>query len=125
MPDECFRRAESVELAHAYAPAGVQIVELNLSDPVVPCNRGGTCDLAAVEAVVKAVRAAVPVPLAVKLPGLPDGVVGHAVELRRRHQIEVCVCHTPQLATSAPALDGALDLMAVGGVSNAGMHMKR
>jgi dihydroorotate dehydrogenase (fumarate) len=110
--------AEYVELAKAYAQAGVQIVELNLSDPVVPCNRGGTCDLAAVEAVVKAVRAGVPVPLAVKLPGLPVGAVGYAVELFRRHQIEVCVCQTPQLATFAPALDGALDLMAVGGVSN-------
>jgi dihydroorotate dehydrogenase (fumarate) len=113
-----FTTAEYVELAHAYAQAWVQIVELNLSDPIVPCNRGGTCDLAAVEAVVKAVRAAVPVPLAVKLPGLPDGAVGHAVERLRRHQIEVCVCHTPQLATFAPALDGALDLMAVGGISN-------
>ncbi len=108
--------AEYVELAQAYAQAGVQIVELNLSDPIVPCNRGGMCDLAAVEAVVKAVRAAVPVPLAVKLPGLPDGAVGHAVERLRRHQIAVCVCHTPP--TFVPALDGALDLMAVGGVAN-------
>jgi dihydroorotate dehydrogenase (fumarate) len=109
---------ESVELAQAYAPAGVPIVELKLSDPVIPCNRGGTCDLAAVEAVVQAVRATVSVPLAVKLPGLPGGVVGHAVERLRRHRIEVGVCHTPQLATFALARDGALDLIAVGGVSD-------
>ena len=112
-----FTTAEYVELAQAYGHAGVQIIELNLSDPIVPCNRGGACDLAAVEEVVKAVRAAVRAPLAVKLPILPDEAVGRAVELLRHHRIEVFVCNTPQLETFAPALDGTLDLIAVGGVS--------
>jgi dihydroorotate dehydrogenase (fumarate) len=113
-----FTTAEYVALAQAYGQAGVQIVELNLSDPIVPCNRGGTCDLAAVEEVVKAVRAAVRAPLAVKLPVLPDAAVSNAVELLRHHRIEVLVCNTPQLATFAPTIGGALDLIAVGGVSS-------
>jgi dihydroorotate dehydrogenase (fumarate) len=112
-----FTTAEYVALAQAYAQAGVQIVELNLSDPIVPCNRSGSCDLAAVDEVVKGVRAAVRAPLAVKLPVLPKGV-GHAVELLRRHRIEVFVCNTPQLAAFVPAIGGALDVIAVGGVSN-------
>jgi dihydroorotate dehydrogenase (fumarate) len=113
-----FTTAEYVELAQAYAQAGVQIVELNLSDPIVPCNRSGVCDLAAVDEVVKAVRTAVRAPLAVKLPGLPEAAMGQAVDLLRRHRIEVFVCNTPQLAAFAPAIGGALDLIAVGGVSN-------
>jgi dihydroorotate dehydrogenase (fumarate) len=113
-----FTTAEYVELARTYGQAGVHIVELNLSDPIVPCNRGGACDLDAVDAVVKAVRAVVRVPLAVKLPGLPDGAVGSAVDLLRRYQIEVFVCNTPQLGTFVPVIGGALDLIAVGGVSN-------
>lgn len=113
-----FTTTEYVELAHAYGQAGVQIIELNLSDPIVPCNRGGACDLGAVDEVVKAVRAVVRAPLAVKLPMLPNGAVASAVELLRRHQIEVFVCNTPQLEAFAPAIDGALDLIAVGGVSN-------
>lgn len=113
-----FTTAEYVELAQAYAQAGVQIVELNLSDPIVPCNRSGACDLAAVDEVVKAVRTAVRAPLAVKLPGLPEAAMGQAVDLLRRHRIEVFVCNTPQLAAFAPAIGGALDLIAVGGVSN-------
>jgi dihydroorotate dehydrogenase (fumarate) len=113
-----FTTAEYVELAQAYAEAGVQIVELNLSDPIVPCNRSGACDLAAVDEVVKAVRTAVRAPLAVKLPGLPEAAMGQAVDLLRRHRIEVFVCNTPQLAAFAPAIGGALDLIAVGGVSN-------
>jgi dihydroorotate dehydrogenase (fumarate) len=113
-----FTTAEYVELAQAYDQAGVRMVELNFSDPVVPCNRGGGCDLAAVNEVVKAVRAAVRRPLAVKLPVLPEGEVGHAVELLRRHRIDVFVCNTPQLAAFVPAISGELDLIAVGGVSN-------
>jgi len=113
-----FTTAEYVELAQTYAQAGVQIVELNLSDPIVPCNRSGACDLAAVDEVVKAVRTAVRAPLAVKLPGLPEAAMGQAVDLLRRHRIEVFVCNTPQLAAFAPAIGGALDLIAVGGVSN-------
>ena len=113
-----FTTAEYVELSQAYAQAGVHIVELNLSDPVVPCNRGGTCDLATVDGVIQAVRAAVHAPLAVKLPGLPDNAVDQAVALLRRHRIEVFVCNTPQLATFTPALQGQIDLIAVGGVSS-------
>jgi len=113
-----FTTAEYVELARAYGQADVHIVELNLSDPIVPCNRGGTCDLAAVDEVVQAVRAAVRAPLAVKLPGLPDAALSSAVELLRHHQVEIFVCNTPQVAAFAPALEGALDLIAVGGVSN-------
>jgi dihydroorotate dehydrogenase (fumarate) len=74
-----FDIAEYIALAQAYAEAGVPVVELNLSDPMVPCNRAGNCDLAAVEAVLQAVRGAVQVPLAVKLPVLPDGDVSRAV----------------------------------------------
>jgi dihydroorotate dehydrogenase (fumarate) len=113
-----FTPAEYVALAQAYAQAGVQMVELNLSDPMVPCNRGGACDLTVVDEVVTAARAAVRIPLAVKLPGLPDVAVGHAVELLRRHRIEAFVCNTPQLATFVPAIGGAVDVIAVGGVSN-------
>jgi dihydroorotate dehydrogenase (fumarate) len=113
-----FTTAEYVELAQAYGQAGVQIVELNLSDPVVTCNQGGSCNLAAVDEVMHAVRAAVRTPLAVKLPMLPNGVVGKAVELLRRQRIELLVCNTPQLAAFVPAVGGALDLIAVGGVSN-------
>lgn len=113
-----FTTAEYMQLAQAYAQAGVQIVELNLSDPIVPCNRGGSCDLAAVDEVVKAVRAAIPTPMAVKLPVLPDEAVGDAVDLLRRHRIEVFVCNTPQLATFLPVIGEGLDLVAVGGVSN-------
>jgi len=113
-----FTTAEYVDLAQAYGQAGVQIVELNLSDPIVPCNRSGACDLAAVDEVVQAVRAAVRTPLAVKLPVLPNEAVGHAVELLRRHRIEVFVCNTPQLATFVPAIGEGLDVIAVGGVSN-------
>jgi dihydroorotate dehydrogenase (fumarate) len=113
-----FTTAEYAELARAYGQAGVHIIELNLSDPIVPCNRGGTCDLAAVDEVVQAVRAAVRAPLAVKLPGLPDAALSSAVELLRHHQVEIFVCNTPQVAAFAPALEGALDLIAVGGVSN-------
>jgi dihydroorotate dehydrogenase (fumarate) len=113
-----FTMTEYVELAQAYAQAGVQIVELNLSDPIVPCNRSGSCDLAAVDEVVKGVRAAVRAPLAVKLPVLPEGMVAHAVELLRHHRIEVFVCNTPQLATFSPVIGGAFDLIAVGGVSS-------
>jgi len=39
------------------------------------------------------------------------------VAVLRRHHIEVFVCNTPQLGTFVPALAGALDLIAVGGVS--------
>jgi dihydroorotate dehydrogenase (fumarate) len=113
-----FTPAEYVELAHAYEQAGVQMVELNLSDPVVPCNRGGACDLAALNEVVKAVRAAVRGPLAAKLPPLPEAQVGQAVELLRRHRIEVLVCQTPQLPAFARSCGGGLDLIAVGGVAN-------
>jgi dihydroorotate dehydrogenase (fumarate) len=113
-----FTTAEYVELAQVYAEAGVQIIELNLSDPIVPCNRSGACDLAAVDEVVKAVRAAVRVPLAVKLPALPGGLVGQAIDLLQRHRTDVFVCNTPQLAAFASAIGGALDLIAVGGVAN-------
>jgi dihydroorotate dehydrogenase (fumarate) len=113
-----FTTAEYVELAQAYEQAGVQIVELNLSDPIVPCNRSGSCDLAAVDEVVQAVRAAVRTPLAVKLPVLPNEAVGNAVELLRRHRIEVFVCNTPQLVVFVPVIGEGLDLIAVGGVSN-------
>jgi dihydroorotate dehydrogenase (fumarate) len=113
-----FTTAEYVELSQAYDQGGVQMVELNLSDPVVPCNRGGACDLAAVNEVVKAVRAAVRGPLAVKLPVLPEGKLGDAIDLLGRQRIEVLVCNTPQLAAFVTAIRGALDLIAVGGVSN-------
>jgi dihydroorotate dehydrogenase (fumarate) len=113
-----FSTAEYVALAQAYAQAEVQMVELNLSDPIVPCNRSGSCDLAAVDEVLTAVRAAVRAPLAVKLPVLAEGAVSTAVELLRRHRIEVFVCNTPQLSTFVPAIGGVLDLIAVGGVSN-------
>jgi dihydroorotate dehydrogenase (fumarate) len=113
-----FTTAEYVELAQAYAQAGVQVVELNLSDPIVPCNRRGACDLAAVDEVVQAVRTAVRAPLAVKLPILPEGAVGPAVDLLRRHRVEILVCNTPQLAAFVPVIGGGLDLIAVGGVSN-------
>jgi dihydroorotate dehydrogenase (fumarate) len=112
-----FTTAEYVELADAYARAGVHIVELNLSDPLVPCNRGGACDLTAVEEVVQAVRRSVRRPLAVKLPMLPEEAVGRAVACLVRHGVPICVCHTPQLPSFARAVDGALDLVAVGGVS--------
>jgi len=112
-----FDTAEYVALAQAYAEAGVPVIELNLSDPMVPCNRGGSCDLAAVEAVLQAARRAVQVPLAVKLPRLPDGDVSRAVELLRRHHIEVLVCNTPQVPLFTQAIDAALDIIAVGGVS--------
>ena len=112
-----FTPAEYVQLAQAYAGAGVQIVELNLSDPIIPCNRGGSCDFTAVESVLLAVRGAVQVPLAVKLPLLPDGTVQAAAELLTRHRIEIVVCHTPQLSAFAPVLGTALDIIAVGGVS--------
>jgi dihydroorotate dehydrogenase len=113
-----FTAAEYVELAHAYARVGVQIVELNLSDPIVPCNRGGMCDLAGVDEVVRAVRAAVRAPLAVKLPGLPEAATGGVIDLLRRHRVEVFVCNTPQLAAFGPAVSAVLELIAVGGVSN-------
>jgi dihydroorotate dehydrogenase (fumarate) len=113
-----FTAAEYVALAHAYAQAEVQMVELNLSDPIVPCNRSGSCDLAAVDEVLTAVRAAVRAPLAVKLPVLSEAAVADAVDLLRRHRIEVFVCNTPQLQTFVPAIGGGLDLIAVGGVSN-------
>jgi dihydroorotate dehydrogenase (fumarate) len=113
-----FTTAEYVELAQVYAQVGLQIIELNLSDPSVSCNRSGACDLAAVDEVLRAVRAAVRVPLAVKLPGLPQGLMGQAVDLLQRHRIDVFVCNTPQLAAFASAIGGALDLIAVGGVSN-------
>jgi dihydroorotate dehydrogenase len=54
----------------------------------------------------------------VKLPGLAEAAMGQAVDLLRRHRIEVFVCNTPQLAAFASAIGGALDLIAVGGVSN-------
>ena len=53
-----------------------------------------------------------------KLPGLPEATIGQAVDLLRRHRIEVFVCNTPQLAAFEPAISGALDLIAVGGISN-------
>jgi dihydroorotate dehydrogenase (fumarate) len=112
-----FNAAEYVALAQAYAQAGVPLVELNLSDPVVPCNRGGTCDLTAVDEVVQAVRRAVQGPLAVKLPALPDQAVSRAMELLRRHHVEVFVCNTPQVAAFAQTIDAAIDIIAVGGVS--------
>src|SRR5690606_25224236 len=87
------------------------------SDPVVPCNRGGTCDLAMVEGVLRAVRGAVQLPLAVKLPMLPDGEVRRAVDLLTRHGIEIFVSNTPQVAAFAPIVGTALDIIAVGGVS--------
>jgi dihydroorotate dehydrogenase (fumarate) len=113
-----FTTAEYVGLAQAYAQAGVQVIELNLSDPSVPCNRSGACDLAVVDEVVQAVRSAVQVPLAVKLPGLSEGAVGPAVDLLRRQRIAIFVCNTPQLTAFVPAIGGAIDLIAVGGVSN-------
>ncbi|HEX9871873.1 MAG TPA: hypothetical protein VGC99_25400 [Candidatus Tectomicrobia bacterium] len=113
-----FTTAEYVALAQAYAQAEVQMVELNLSDPILPCNRHGSCDLAAVDEVLTAVRAAVRTPLAVKLPALSEGVVGDAVECLRRHRIEVFACNTPQLSTFVPAIGGGIDIIAVGGVSN-------
>jgi dihydroorotate dehydrogenase (fumarate) len=113
-----FTTAEYVDLAQAYGQAGVQIVELNLSDPIVPCNRSGSCDLTVVDEVVRAVRAAVRPPLAVKLPVLPNEAVGDAIALLRRHRIEVFVCNTPQLAAFVPVTGEGLDLIAVGGVSN-------
>jgi dihydroorotate dehydrogenase (fumarate) len=112
-----FDIAEYIALAQAYAEAGVPVVELNLSDPMVPCNRAGNCDLAAVEAVLQAVRGAVQVPLAVKLPVLPDGDVSRAVDLLRRHHMEVLVCNTPQVPAFAQAIEAGMDIIAVGGVS--------
>jgi dihydroorotate dehydrogenase len=106
-----------VTLAQAYAQAGVRIVELNLSDPIVPCNRSGLCDLAVVDEVLGAVSAALPTPLAVKLPALPEATISQAVELLRRHRVRIFVCNTPQLTAFAPAVGTALDLIAVGGVS--------
>ena len=82
-----FNAAEYAALARAYAQAGVPIVELNLSDPVLPCNRGGTCDLTAVDDMVQAVRRAVQGPLAVKFPALPDVVVSRDMELAKAVQI--------------------------------------
>lgn len=113
-----FDVAEYVALAWAYERAGVPIVELNLSDPVVPCNRGGTCDLNIVAEVVKGVRAAVRAPLAVKLPALPDGAIGQAADLLRRHHIDIFVCNTPQVEVFATALGKMLDIIGVGGVSS-------
>jgi dihydroorotate dehydrogenase len=71
-----------------------------------------------VDEVVQAVRSAVQVPLAVKLPGLSEGAVGPAVDLLRRQRIAIFVCNTPQLTAFVPAIGGAIDLIAVGGVSN-------
>ena len=113
-----FTTAEYVSLAQAYTRAEVQMVELNLSDSILPCNRSGSCDLAAVDEVLTAVRAAVRTPLAVKLPILSEGAGGAAVELLRRHRIEVFVCNTPQLSIFVPAIGAGLDIIAVGGVSN-------
>ncbi|MBI3329393.1 MAG: hypothetical protein HYZ81_22155 [Nitrospinae bacterium] len=113
-----FNVTEYVALAQAFAQAGVQIIELNLSDPVVPCNRGGTCDLAIVAEVVKAVRAAVRVPLAIKFPVLPDGAMDGAADLLRRHRIEIFVCNTPQVGVFAKALGNTLDIIGVGGISS-------
>jgi len=113
-----FTTAEYVALAQAYAQAEVQMVELNLSNPMLPCNRHGSCDLAAVDEVLTAVRAIVRTPLAVKLPALSEGAVEDAVESLRRHRIEVFVCNTPQLSTFVPAIGAGLDIIAVGGVSN-------
>ena len=112
-----FDTAEYVALARAYAEAGVPVVELNLSDPIVPCNRAGSCDLAAVEEVLRAVRRAVQVPLAVKLPPLADAEVTRAVDLLRQHHIEILVCNTPQVSAFAPAIEAGMDIIAVGGVS--------
>jgi dihydroorotate dehydrogenase (fumarate) len=112
-----FDTAEYVALAHAYAEAGVPVVELNLSDPIVPCNRAGRCDLAVVEEVLRAVRRAVQVPLAVKLPALADAEVNRAVDLLRQHHIEILVCNTPQVSAFAPAIEAGMDIIAVGGVS--------
>lgn len=113
-----FTVAEYVGLAQAYAHADVPIIELNLSDRVVPCNRGGTCDLAAVEEVVKAVRAAIRIPLAVKLPALPETAFGGVGDLLKRHHIDILVCNTPQVETFAKALGSMLDIIGVGGVSS-------
>jgi len=113
-----FTTTEYVALAQAYAQAEVQMVELNLSDSILPCNRSGSCDLAAVDEVLTAVRAAIHTPLAVKLPTLTEGAVGAAVELLRRHRIDVFVCNTPQLSIFVPAIGAGLDIIAVGGVSN-------
>ena len=44
--------------------------------------------------------------------------MGQVVDLLRRHQIEVFVCNTPQLAAFEPSIGRALDVIAVGGVSN-------
>jgi dihydroorotate dehydrogenase (fumarate) len=112
-----FSTAEYVELAQAYAQAGVPIVELNLSDPIVLCNRGGGCDLTVVEDVLQAVRQAVQVRLAVKLPMLPEGDVRRATDLLTRHRIDMVVCNTPQVPALAPIIGAALDIIAVGGVS--------
>jgi dihydroorotate dehydrogenase len=54
----------------------------------------------------------------VKLPALPEAVMGQTVDLLRRHRIEVFVCNTPHLAAFEPAIGGALDLIAVGGIGN-------
>jgi Dihydroorotate dehydrogenase len=53
-----------------------------------------------------------------ELAASATGAVGRASELLRRHRVDAFVCHTPQLAVFVPALGGALDLIAVGGVSN-------
>jgi dihydroorotate dehydrogenase (fumarate) len=112
-----FTTAEYVTLAQAYAQVGVQIVELNLSDPIVPCNRGGGCDLAMVDEVLGAVGTTMRTPLAVKLPALPEATISQAIELLRRHRISIFVCNTPQLTAFAPAVEAQLDLIAVGGVA--------
>jgi hypothetical protein len=53
------------------------------------------------------------------------GAVGHAVELLRRHRIDVSVCKTPQLAAFLRAIGGALEVIAVGVCRTARMRMGR
>ena len=119
-----FSVEEYVEVAQALAAAGASLIEINLNDPHVHNNLDPFRSAAFLCETVGAIRQAVAVPLAVKLPPtvslpLPD-VAAALLEAK----IPAAVCHNAsingapsQAQTILTASNGRLDVIGVGGVS--------
>lgn len=127
-----FAVEEYTDMAVAYATAGADIIELNLADPAVVCNTAGHCAIEVVQEILTKVRNAhITTPLAVKLPAFTEQAqLAAMVRLLRQMAIPIVVCVNAPIGAAAVPTSmthvqfvcevgrGALDVVAVGGISN-------
>ena len=121
-----FSVAEYIEVAGALAQAGASLLEMNLNDPHVHQHLNPFRSAGFLSEIVAAVRRAVSVPLAVKLPPALPLPLTEVADALLEAAVPVAVCHNastdggpPQAEAVLHASDGKLEVIGVGGVSTA------